>query len=72
MFDTYDTDWTLSKKGNQWRRMYGRLLVVGESEFGFWARLGDSFVKRQFDNLEDAKRAAEIRADVDHELGVSE
>jgi hypothetical protein len=27
---------------------------------------------RQFDDLEDAKRAAEIRADVDHELGVSE
>ena len=72
MSETFDTDWTRSNKGNQWRRLHGRLLVVGESKFGIWARVGDSFIKRQFDDLEDAKRAAEIRADVDHELGVSE
>ena len=72
MSDTFDTDWTRSNKGNQWRRLHGRLLVVGQSKYGFWARVGDSFIMRQFDDLEDAKRAAEIRADVDHELGVSE
>jgi hypothetical protein len=72
MFDTYDTDWTLSNKGNQWRRLHGRLLVVGQSKFGIWARVADTFVKGRFDDIDDAMRAAEIRADVDHELGVSE
>jgi hypothetical protein len=70
MLDTYDTDWTLSKKGNQWRRMYGRLLIVGESKFGIWARVSDYFVKGPFDDLDDAMRAAERNADLDHELGV--
>ena len=72
MFDTNDTDWALSSKGNHWRRLHGRLLVVGKSKYGFWARVGDSFIKRQLDDLEDAKRTAEISAEVDHELGVSE
>jgi len=72
MFDTYDTDWTLSNKGNQWRRLHGRLLVVGQSKFGIWARVADTFVEGRFHDIHDAMRAAEIRADVDHELGVSE
>jgi hypothetical protein len=70
MFDTNGTDWALSSKGNQWRRLHGRLLVVGESKFGIWARVGNYFVKGPFDDLDDAMRAAERNADLDHELGV--
>ena len=59
MFDTYDTGWTLSNKGNQWRRLHGRLLVVGQSKFGIWARVADTFVKGRFDDIDDAMHAAE-------------
>ena len=72
MSDTFDTDWTRSNKGNHWRRLHGRLLVVGQSTFGFWARVNDYFVKGPFDDPDDAMRAAERNADLDHELGVSE
>ena len=72
MFDTDDTDWALSSKGNHWRRMHGRLLVVGQSKFGFWARVNDYFVKGPFDDLDDAMRAAERNANLDRELGVGE
>jgi len=46
--------------------------VVGQSKYGFWARVADTFVKGRFDDIEDAKRASEIRANVDHEWGVGE
>jgi len=59
MYDIYDTDWALSNKGNQWRRLHGRLLVVGQSKHGFWARVGDSFVKGRFSDTAGAKSAAE-------------
>jgi hypothetical protein len=59
MSETYDTDWALSNKGNQWRRLHGRLLVVGQSKYGFWARVGDSFVKGRFSDTAEAKSAAE-------------
>jgi hypothetical protein len=59
MYDLYDTDWALSNKGNQWRRLEGRLLVVGKSKFGFWARVGDTFVKGRFSDTAEAKSAAE-------------
>ena len=59
MSDTFDTDWTRSNKGNQWRRLHGRLLVVGESKFGIWARVGDTFVKGRFSDTAEAKSAAE-------------
>jgi len=72
MYDIYDTDWALSNKGNQWRRLHGRLLVVGQSKYGFWARVNDYFVKGPFDDLDDAMRAAERNADLDRELGVGE
>jgi len=72
MHDIYDTDWALSNKGNQWRRLHGRLLVVGQSKYGFWARVNDYFVKGPFDDLDDAMRAAERNADLDRELGVGE
>ena len=72
MSDNFDTDWTLSNKGNQWRRLHGHLLVVGQSQYGFWARVADTFIKGRFDDIDDAMRAAELRADLDHEWGVPE
>ena len=62
MSDTFDTDWTRSNKGNQWRRLHGRLLVVGESKFGIWARVADTFVKGRFSDTAAAKIAAEREA----------
>jgi hypothetical protein len=72
MSDTFDTDWTRSNKGNQWRRLHGRLLVVGQSKFGFWARVADTFVEGRFNDIDDAMRAAERNANLDRELGVGE
>ena len=72
MSDTFDTDWTRSNKGNHWRRLHGRLLVVGQSKYGFWARVADTFVKGRFDDIDDAMRAAELRANLDHEWGATE
>ena len=44
MSPTHDTSWTISAKGNLWRRLDGKILVVGESKDGeyYWAmRDGD-------------------------------
>ena len=72
MLDANDTGWTLSNKGNQWRRLHARLLVVGQSKYGFWARVADTFVKGRFDDIDDAMRAAELKANLDNELGAPE
>jgi hypothetical protein len=32
---------------------------VGQSKYGFWARVADTFVKGRFDDIDDAMRAAE-------------
>jgi hypothetical protein len=59
MFDNDNTNWRLSGKGNHWRKMHGRLLVVGESDFGIWARVSGDYIEGPFENLKDAMRAAE-------------
>ena len=68
MFSNQDTNWAISSKGNQWRRINGKLLVVGcNKNGGFWARVGDDFVKGKFQTEMAAKVAAAKEAGGDIE-----
>ena len=61
MFNTRNADWTLSAKGNQWRRLDGKLLVVGQSKASgdYWARQDGEYLKGKFRSKEQAQQAAE-------------
>jgi hypothetical protein len=68
MFSNQDTNWAISSKGNQWRRINGKLLIVGRNKTGgFWARVGDDFVKGKFLTEMAAKVAAAKEAGGDIE-----
>jgi hypothetical protein len=68
MFFNQDTNWSTSSKGNQWRRINGKLLVVGRNKNGgFWVRVGDDFVKGKFPTEMAAKVAAAKEAGGDIE-----
>ena len=68
MFSNQDTNWAISSKGNQWRRINGNLLVVGRNKNGgFWVRVGDDFVKGKFPTEMAAKVAAAKEAGGDIE-----
>ena len=70
----FDTDWSISRKGNQWRRLHSRLLVVGQSRCGIWARVGDTFIAGlvPFEDLDQAMWAAECSAGFARDMEVSE
>jgi hypothetical protein len=58
-----DTDWALSLKGNQWRRVAGKLVVVGtRDQKRYWARVGDDFLRGNYYSITEAKQAAECAA----------
>lgn len=68
MFSNKDTEWGISSKGNQWRRINGKLLIVGRNKSGgFWARAGDDFVKGTFLTEMAAKIAATNEVNSDDE-----
>lgn len=68
MYSNQDTDWATSSKGNQWRRINGKLLIVGQNKTGgFWARVDDDFVKGKFPTEMAAKVAAAKEAGGDIE-----
>ena len=73
MFDTNDTDWADSKKGNQWRMLHGRVLVVGQSCKGVWARVGNAFISglAPFTDIDEAMWAAECSAGFERQMEVS-
>lgn len=56
-----DTMWSLSSAGNHWRRLDGKLLVVGynESHGRYWARADQRFAEGSLETLSEAKAAAE-------------
>ena len=59
-----DTDWSLSAKGNWWRRINALVLIVGKRKDGrWWARRGDDFLPGSFTSEEEAKRACEQGTD---------
>ena len=58
-----ETNWKLSAKGNWWRRMTGKILVVGQGEDdSCWAMVEGRFLEDHFDSIEQAQSAAERRA----------
>ena len=64
MFDEHDTSWSLSQKGNYWRRVAGIVLVVGGQKKGpgYWALVGEDFLAGEFETKIDAQEAAELKA----------
>lgn len=60
-FSTQDTNWALSAKGNYWRRLDGKVLVVGQSKNSgdYWARQDGEYLKGKFRTKEQAQHAAE-------------
>ena len=61
MFNSHDTSWSLSAKGNYWLRLNKKVLVVGQfkdNDF-YWAMRDQEFLKGRFDSIEDAQYAAE-------------
>jgi hypothetical protein len=59
-YPTHDTDWAESTQGNDWKRIDGKVLVVGRKKDGnFWAMADGYFAKGSFTNKSAAKAAAE-------------
>ena len=55
-YPTHDTSWTLSAKGNHWRRVNGEVLIVGKGKNGrYWARRGEDFLPGSFASIDEAK-----------------
>lgn len=59
-YPTHDTDWAESTQGNDWKRVGGKVLVVGGKKDGtFWAMADGRFAKGSFSHKAAAKAAAE-------------
>ena len=72
-FPSHDTSWTISSKGNHWKRKDGIALVAGKRKDGrYWVRRGDGFLSGSFASLEDAKRAAETGHSGDEESNLDD
>lgn len=67
IYSTQDTSWAISAKGNHWRRLDGKVLVVGQFKTSdyYWAMLDGEFLKGKFRTIEQAQFAAECRIDGD-------
>ena len=65
MFNTQNTSWALSVKGNYCSRLNGVVLVVGQLKANdfFWTMRDSEFLKGKFRTKEQAQRAAETGAD---------
>ena len=60
-YPTYDTCWAISAKGNYWRRLDKKVLVVGQfkdNDF-YWAMRDGEFLKGRFKSIQGAQYAAE-------------
>ena len=62
-----NTRWTISAKGNHWRRQNGVVLVVGQfkTNSDYWAMRDGNFIKGRFYSIEDAQYAAEHNVEGD-------
>ena len=59
-YPTHDTSWSTSAKGNEWRRLNGKVLVVGQKKNGtYWAMFNGDFIEGEFESELIAKRTAE-------------
>lgn len=59
-YPTHDTSWSTSAKGNEWRRLNEKVLVVGQKKNGaYWAMFDGDFIEGEFESESNAKNAAE-------------
>lgn len=65
MFNTQNTSWAIPVKGNYWRGLDGKVLVVGQSKANgdYWAQQDDEYLKGKFRTKEQAQHAGETGAD---------
>ena len=60
MYPKHDTTWATSAKGNEWRRISEKVLVVGRKKSGtYWAMFNGDFIDGEFDSESSAKKVAE-------------
>ena len=60
IYPTHDTTWSTSAKGNEWRRLDKKVLVVGRKKSGaYWAMFDGDFIEGEFESESAAKKAAE-------------
>lgn len=58
-YPTHDTDWATSARGNDWRRVNGKVLVVGKKKSGgYWAMVDGQFLPDNFPHKLAAMSAA--------------
>lgn len=58
-YPTHDTNWATSAKGNDWRRLNGKLLVVGKKKTGgYWSMVDGNFLPGKFHDQRAAMNAA--------------
>jgi hypothetical protein len=69
IFPTHDTNWAISEKGNNWRRLDGKVLVVGRFKTNdyYWAMRDGEFLKGKFRTIHQAQSAAEAGCEGDTE-----
>jgi hypothetical protein len=69
IFPTHDTSWAISEKGNNWRRLDGKVLVVGRFKTNdyYWAMRDGEFLKGKFRTIHQAQSAAEAGSEGDSE-----
>lgn len=61
-----DTDWALSKKGNWWRRVNARVLIVEcRADGGYWAMVNGNLLEDSFESQDQAKCLAERKGNHD-------
>jgi hypothetical protein len=66
---TTDTEWAVSARGNQWRRIDGKVLVVGtKDEINYWAMIDGTFLDEKFESAEQAQSALEDKVNGDGDL----
>ena len=60
-YPTHDTDWDMSAKGNYWRRVGGKILVVGLNKLAarYWVMVDRQFAKGSYTRVREAQKAAE-------------
>lgn len=58
-YPTHDTNWATSAKGNDWRRLNEKVLVVGKKKHGdYWVMVDGEFLPGKFTNKLMAMNAA--------------
>lgn len=56
------TDWTISSKGNHWRRINGKIVSAGRKRDGkYWALADGIFADGTFYTINEAMAAAEAK-----------